>query len=66
MQTPHARAKQAKHVVADVIEQALKITFPTQDGPTRVTRDGDNFIRVRHADLGGGPVYTAIKITAEA
>lgn len=63
----HQRAKAARKQVADIIEQALKITYRVPDGPTRVTRDGDTLIRVRHPDPdGGGPVYTRVQIVAEA
>lgn len=66
-QSPHKRAQAAKKAVADIIEQALKISFPTQDGPTRVTRDGDSSIRVRHQGLEDhAPVYTQVNIVGQA
>lgn len=62
--SPAARTKQAKEQVANLIEQALRISFPAVDGPSNVTRTGMT-IRVCHSHRDYAPVYTRITIVGE-
>lgn len=67
MTTSTQRAKASKHDIADLLEAALRRAHPDLPGqPPRVTRDSDNYIRVRFPQADIGPHYVRIQLVAES